>query len=195
MILIVCLKKKMKEVTEVMKKKPEFNASFKLGRDFDAVYEHRNDNMVTAWGGMHFTLDTKFKGLVIDLLKNFLASVNANSAHWAESLALVAGKLEFRYKKEDELGNLLDKMPRLEEAFQSIREHYLDERTPAALKKALEHVFDSINGVKMVEYRGLPLDQKLTIEFTNFKPVKLFGKVLKHVQPAPENDGDVVAEE
>jgi len=174
--------KDLNEMAEVMKKGPKLHANFKYGRDLDAIYKHRNEHILKVWSGLHFTLDTKFKPLVINTVKHMLpVPVGDDEAHWAEALALVVGKLEFRYKKEEELGDLLTNMPTLSEGFTFFGESFLFEMPDSRLK-VFKDIIASINGLEMVQIRGLSEDTKIAIDFTNFKPGKLLGAIIETVE-------------
>jgi len=173
------------EITEVFQKHPELNANFKFGRDLDTMYENMKDNVVVGWSGLHFAVDMKFKGILIDALKDSMRNpyesqeAQEEQARWLEAFTLFAGKLEFRYKKVDELGDMFDKLPPCSLFYDQMMEGA--STMPDDVKPLFKNIKASINGLKKVEIRGLPEKMKISIGFTNFKPVKLFGKMVDEV--------------
>jgi len=172
-------------MTEVFEKQPQFSASFKFGRDLDTMYENMKDNVVVGWSGLHFTVDAKFKGLVIDMLKDAIRNpyesqeAQEEQARWLEAFTLFAGKLELRYKKVEELGDLFANVPPCSLLYDDMTQ--AASTMPDDVKPLLKEIKASINGLKKVEIRGLPEHNKIEIDFANFKPVKLFGKMVDEV--------------
>jgi len=174
--------KKMKMV------QPELNAEFKFGRDLDTIYEHRNDPILKVCGGLHFTADSKFKGLLIKLINTVLSLHEGVEEHWAEAFTLIAGKLEFRYKQEEELGDLLTKMPTLSQGFREVGDK-LKTDIPKDFLKALKEFIPNLNGLETIRVRGGQTSDKFGIDFTNFKPGQLLGAIMETFEGQPGGNG------
>lgn len=193
-------------------KKPEFTASLKFGRDLDSLHENMQDNAFVAWHGLHFRLDAEFKGLVVEMIEASLVGLMPpkssgdstrveemdEAAQWGRGFATLGGKMELRYKHEDELGDLFAKVPTIAFLFDSLTQ--CAQNMPAPIRKLLLDFKGVIDGNKKTEIRGLPDGYKITMDYHNFKPSKLIVKVIDAVQPGDGEetvDGgeDEVAEE
>jgi len=178
------------ELDETFEKKPEMSANFKFGRDLDTIFDNTKDNVVVAWGGLHFTLSAKFKVLAIDMLKK-ATPFSGIPPTLMEGLALVAGKLELRYKTADELKDMFAGVPTVEELVPELKA-YFEEAPPTFMTVLKEDIMTNVNGLHKVELRGLPQKEKIEIDFTNFKPIKLLGKMLDILDSSGEPTGEPV---
>lgn len=170
---------------------PEIAASITFGRDLDSLYSHLDSNIAEVWNGIHLKCDMKFKGLILKVIEGMLPfhpEVGGEDAlSWGLGLHSLAGKVEIRYKKEDELGDALDTLPTMEDAFALLK------HIAKPLAEPLKGLKGSINGVKSIEIRGLPQSLKIRWDFDHFKPAKLMNRMIDDIQAAAAVEDDAAA--
>jgi len=95
------------------------------------------------------------------------------------ALSGISGKLEFNYKPEGQREDLYKKMPTLEQGLNLLKGPLSG--MPPPLRDVVKKLPDSCDGVEKLTFGGEGLPEELIMTFTNFKPMKLLGDVIKEL--------------
>lgn len=154
----VKLKKAFKE------RKPKISADLLFGRTFEDMAKFGADNIAAAPRGIEVKLSSVFATATFDLASKV---PNAQLARIVTLLKLAKVRSELYYSSVEELSDIVPG-PKFEHL-----KMQLCAMMPGPISGAINGLSKVATGVKSAVLEGLPYDQGVTIDFTNFNPFPL----------------------
>jgi len=159
----------------------KFEASLKLGRTLDELYDDNNEHLPMSLHGLQFTVEAAFAGALcgaMTVASEEMGEPMVPPCDGLSALTQVNVSYDIRYRDPSEMSDEVQTaFPTLSEVMQMAAGPLMG--MPDPLKEAMKKLDGLTKGIKSIAIRGLPNNFEIVFDCKNFKVSSVLKKLIE----------------